>query len=203
MMNSVSNRRHGRMLPYFQPVSSEGAKESLHDKQTEEKERKSKNADMRYDQYSFMGKFNSQFSICRNVTPDRSQERRSTKEQKDHKTADGPSRTVGFQVVSYRTPSPSPNKCIQVAPGQYHRLRGADETWRAIQTDHFSPCTCLLCPTQTLFCISDALFVLCPACNVASPLEGADDRKEDVRQGVGLGFTMQELAAWQQQLRHD
>jgi hypothetical protein len=58
---------------------------------------------------------------------------------------------------------------IPVGPDQLVRLRGADETWQAIQQNNYQPCICLDCRAM-LFCILDASFVLCPHCQVMSPL---------------------------------
>jgi hypothetical protein len=83
-------------------------------------------------------------------------------------------------------------KVIEIAPGQYMRLRGAEETWKAIQDDFYVPCSCVICEL-TLFCIQDATYVLCPQCQVVNPLEKIDGYDG----GVGLGFTIEELAEWQ------
>jgi hypothetical protein len=199
MIHPTSNGRQHRIQQRFRQVHSnnpvdllsKGCADLKHDTK-----------DMRYDQYSYMGKFKSQSSACRNITPERPPER-ATKERNTAGISYG-TRIVGFQPVSYAAaPYPLEEiKCIEVVPGQYHQLRGADETWRAVQADHFSPCTCFFCPT-TLFCISDALYVLCPHCNVACPMPN-DDGGADIkmkRHGVGLGFTLSELADWQYHLR--
>ena len=83
-------------------------------------------------------------------------------------------------------------KMIEVAPGEFMRLRGAQETWKAIQDDFYLPCACICCEL-TLFCIQDATYVLCPVCQVVNRLEKIDGYDG----GVGLGFTMEELAEWQ------
>jgi hypothetical protein len=89
---------------------------------------------------------------------------------------------------------------IQVAPGLSARLRGAAETWEAIQRDFYRPCMCLACNTD-LFCIQDAWLVLCPDCRVLSPMEDLDGETRDLREGgVGLGFKGDALAEWQASL---
>ena len=99
-------------------------------------------------------------------------------------------------------------KYVEVAPGVHVRLRGADETWRSIENDFYMPTQCLPCGL-TVFCIQDADFVICPDCRVVSPMmmvmmEGGEERsnycegKSDG--GVGLGFTMEDLAAWQEDI---
>jgi hypothetical protein len=75
------------------------------------------------------------------------------------------------------------HKMIEVVPGQYMQLRGAQETWKVIQYDEYIPCECVSCDL-TLFCIQDATYVLCPTCQVISPLGKLDEYDG----GVGLGF---------------
>jgi hypothetical protein len=86
---------------------------------------------------------------------------------------------------------------IEVYPGEFLRLRGADETWHAIKYDFYMPCICICC-NLTLFCIQDAIFVLCPTCRIVSPLEGVVLDGYDG--GVGLGFTIEELSKWQKEI---
>jgi hypothetical protein len=91
-------------------------------------------------------------------------------------------------------------KMIQVAPGEYMRLRGAEETWKAVQQDFYIPGTCICCQ-ETIFCIQDALFVLCPMCDVVSPsLPGKILISDGYKGGVGLGFVMDELIQWQKEI---
>jgi hypothetical protein len=79
---------------------------------------------------------------------------------------------------------------IEVSPGEYLRLRGAEETLRAIRVDFYMPCECICC-LLTIFCIQDADLVLCPSCRVISPMVRVF---KSCNGGVGLGFTMRELA---------
>jgi hypothetical protein len=78
------------------------------------------------------------------------------------------------------------DRTLLVTPGQWMRLRGADETRHAIQQDFYKPCICFDCCSD-IFCISDAWLVLCPHCRSISPLERDDVATEG---GVGLGFTI-------------
>lgn len=87
---------------------------------------------------------------------------------------------------------------IEVSPGEFMRLRGADETWRAIRNDFYTPCECICCQ-NTIFCIQDAKLVLCPDCRVVSPIEGNCSEDGNCG-GVGLGFRMSDLAQWQGEL---
>lgn len=92
-----------------------------------------------------------------------------------------------------------PRSMIEVAPGEFLRLRGADETWKAVHNDFYMPCQCFCCDLM-LFCIQDAVSVLCPTCYVVSPLEGGVLHDEHDG-GVGLGFTIESLAKWQDDIR--
>ena len=92
------------------------------------------------------------------------------------------------------------SKMIQVAPGEYMRLRGAQETWKAVQQDFYIPGTCICCQ-ETLFCIQDAVFVLCPICDVVSPSQpGKILISNGYNGGVGLGFVIDELIQWQTEI---
>jgi hypothetical protein len=56
-----------------------------------------------------------------------------------------------------------------------------------------------ICCSKTIFAIQDADFVLCPECRVVSPMDGkVFDGIGDG--GVGLGFRMEELAKWQENI---
>jgi hypothetical protein len=92
-------------------------------------------------------------------------------------------------------PPPSPSS-IEISPGVQVRLRGADETWRAIEYDYYMPAECICCES-TIFCIQDADYILCPDCRVVSRLEGSSSRGMG---GVGLGFKYEDLARWQEDI---
>jgi len=84
------------------------------------------------------------------------------------------------------TQQPSdPRQSIEVAPGQWMEVRGAEETLLAVQagTAAFVPCMC--CGT-TLQCVPDADLVICPDCRVMSvvPCEEGTSRVG----GIGLGL---------------
>ena len=56
-----------------------------------------------------------------------------------------------------------------------------------------------ICCANTIFAIQDADFVLCPDCRVVSPMDGKEfDGVSDG--GVGLGFKMEDLAKWQEDI---
>jgi hypothetical protein len=82
---------------------------------------------------------------------------------------------------------------ILVSPGHEARLRGAAETFQAIQQDFYLACVCFDCQAP-LFCIFDAWLVLCPHCRVLSPIYHSNgDVAMNQEGGVGLGFTMETL----------
>ena len=76
------------------------------------------------------------------------------------------------------------------------RLRGAEETWRAIQRDRYNPCSCSHCET-TICAILDAAYVLCPLCHEVSPFLEGDAATQH---GLGLGFTLDQLAQFQAEI---
>jgi hypothetical protein len=82
---------------------------------------------------------------------------------------------------------------IEISPGVQVRLRGASETWKAIEQDYYMPAECLCCQT-TIFCIQNADYVLCPDCRVVSRMESSSCLGMG---GVGLGFKYEDLANWQ------
>jgi hypothetical protein len=88
---------------------------------------------------------------------------------------------------------------IEISPGVEVRLRGADETWKAIENDYYMPAECICCES-TIFCIQDADYVLCPDCRVVSRMEGLSSRGMG---GVGLGFKYEALARWQDTILRD
>lgn len=93
-------------------------------------------------------------------------------------------------------------RSIEVSPGHFMCLRGAAETTEAIYRDFYTPCRCFACSdsfTTTIFCISDANYVLCPHCKVVSPVSEHGDEWGgrfwgDTEESVGLGFTFETLA---------
>ena len=92
-----------------------------------------------------------------------------------------PVRKTGNESISVRT--------IEVGPGEFLRLRGAAETWQAIECGFHTPCECLCCGLA-MVCIHDADFVLCPTCRVVSPVQGFC---AGTAGGVGLGFKVGDM----------
>jgi hypothetical protein len=78
---------------------------------------------------------------------------------------------------------------IEVTPGVYVRLRGADETWRR----WLCHCSWVVAALRRAFALKIAAFVLCPDCRVISPME---DKFEVEEGGVGLGFKVSDLGWW-------
>lgn len=93
----------------------------------------------------------------------------------------------------------SRNQMVDVGGGLQLKLRGADETLRAIRNDFYAPCSCSCCQ-QMLFCILDADYVICPSCRVVSPMTLDGVKHRITGGGVGLGFTMEHLAQYQRDI---
>ena len=87
---------------------------------------------------------------------------------------------------------------IEVSPGVFMPMRGAEETELAIQSGMIQEMACFCCTTQ-LCCITTAEFVYCPICSVIGPIEsspsssssGHGKQEEVVKRGVGLGLTQE------------
>jgi hypothetical protein len=93
-------------------------------------------------------------------------------------------------------PPPSQPPTIEISPGVHVRLRGADETWKAIANDYYMPTECICCES-TIFCIQNADYVLCPDCRVVSRM---NDPSSHIMGGAGLGFKYEDLARWQKDI---
>lgn len=108
-------------------------------------------------------------------------------------SSDLPSLTESSEDITCSTfSSDDDGKRIEISPGLFVRLQGAEETAMAIRNDFYMPfqCSC----ERTIFCIQNASFIVCPCCKVISPIEGV------LGGGVGLGFTMKHLAQYQEEL---
>ncbi|GAX27019.1 hypothetical protein FisN_9Lh334 [Fistulifera solaris] len=90
-------------------------------------------------------------------------------------------------------PRAKPDLQIEISPGIFARLRGSEETWNAIKCGNSTHTKCFSCELP-LICISDAEFVICPACRVVSPIFSGSSGKtlmypnSAVSGGVGLGM---------------
>lgn len=87
-------------------------------------------------------------------------------------------------------PSQEPHM-VEIFPGVFESLRGAAETWKAIELDYFMPIECVTCSSD-IFCIQDSRYVLCPNCRCVGPMQNDAEAI-----GVGLGFTYEQLSSWQ------
>mmetsp|Transcript_30550 Transcript_30550/g.63791 ORF Transcript_30550/g.63791 Transcript_30550/m.63791 type:complete len:439 (-) Transcript_30550:400-1716(-) len=92
----------------------------------------------------------------------------------------------------------SKNTLVEISPGVQVKLRGAAETKECVRRDFFLPTKCFSCDLE-MFCIQDAAYVLCPQCRVVNPLTEVDEGQEGCEGGLGLGFTMDDLALMQQE----
>lgn len=95
---------------------------------------------------------------------------------------------------------------VEIGPGVWMELRGADETWIAIMNGGYCPATCFGCSLELLV-VLDAEYVLCPECRVVNPIfeDAMGMRAELLRSdqkafGVGLGFKPDDLMRWQSEM---
>lgn len=92
-----------------------------------------------------------------------------------------------------RSPAPPPpndrkNLEIEISPGVFAQLRGAGETWIAVEDGNIEYPDCMCCGMH-LMCIADADYVLCPDCKVVSPIAMDSSRRGGPGGGgVGLGL---------------
>jgi hypothetical protein len=77
---------------------------------------------------------------------------------------------------------------LEISPGVFATVRGADETERAVASNHLIHLQCMAC-TVNISCIADAQYVLCPVCKVVG-LTNTTIRNGIG--GVGLGFCTDE-----------
>jgi hypothetical protein len=78
----------------------------------------------------------------------------------------------------------SPHIEIEIAPSVFVPVRDGEETGDAIRQGNCVNVYCFSCATE-LLCISDAKYVLCPDCNVVSPVD-----LPGKRHGIGVGLEM-------------
>jgi hypothetical protein len=85
---------------------------------------------------------------------------------------------------------------VEVAPGVFLALHGSQETLSAMQEGQLVSCACFVC-TQTIMCVPQASYVLCPDCRVVSPVERSADPTSmklvaTLSGGVALGMKLEE-----------
>jgi hypothetical protein len=115
--------------------------------------------------------------------------------------------------ASAAAPAVPTAKMMEISPGSFVRLRGAEETYQAVANDFYTPCQCMICTStspskyyrkgdeEPLFCIQDADFFLCPNCKSICPLEeDASSKRSGGAGGVGLGFTLEMLIQIQEEI---
>jgi hypothetical protein len=100
-------------------------------------------------------------------------------------------RQGGLSFDSSMAALDSVGKTIQISSGVHVPVRGFEETRECIARDFYLPSTCLGC-TVDVCCIQDANYVLCPVCQVVSPVGGNADNDRG-KGGVGLGFTFDDI----------
>ena len=96
---------------------------------------------------------------------------------------------------------------VEIEPGVFMNLRGADETWTFIMNGSYIPAPCFSCGLD-LLCVIDAEYILCPDCRVVGPVfedelgmraEYLQDSSKKVH-GVGMGFKPDDLMRWQSEI---
>lgn len=80
---------------------------------------------------------------------------------------------------------PQPRSELEVSPGVFLPLYGADETYTALQQGQMQAAHCLICGLG-LQCVNRAEYILCPDCKVVSPVFGGTASTG----AVGLGMTV-------------
>jgi len=81
---------------------------------------------------------------------------------------------------------------IEITPGQFAKLLKGRLTWNAMHNGTAVAASCIIC-TSKLQCCPEADYVLCPDCNVVSPINDDDDKRSRNRGSnnvgsVGLGY---------------
>lgn len=89
---------------------------------------------------------------------------------------------------------------MEIAPNVRVAVRSSQETYKAVQSGEYTVATCFAC-ASTIVCVDDAAYVLCPDCQVVSPLgfqSGSphDASKKDDPYGIGTGLKREWVNAW-------
>lgn len=88
---------------------------------------------------------------------------------------------------------------MEIAPNVRVAVRSSQESYKAVQSGDYTVATCFAC-TSTIVCVNDAAYVLCPDCQVVSPLGyGAathDASKKDDPYGIGTGLKREWVNEW-------
>ena len=126
--------------------------------------------------------------LYNNLQQDDNDDENNPQDQHSHLHDSNSSMSLNSSIHSSSRP------ILEVAPGVFLPLRGADETRQAVKEDKFISHKCTECHRE-LFCIADAAQILCPACQYVQPLWGSDALENEG--GVGLGFTVDDLESMQ------
>lgn len=84
---------------------------------------------------------------------------------------------------------------LEISPGIFATVRGANETWAAVEDGNVKHSDCICCAIR-LICIADAEYALCPECRVVFPLSSSS-----FAHGIGLGMALDEYEALLQEGR--
>jgi hypothetical protein len=100
---------------------------------------------------------------------------------------------------------PAQRDTVEVFPGVFLPVHGRSETLISMQQGQLQRCTCLVC-AQTIMCVPQASYILCPDCRVVSPVDTSSDIKKVLygphEGGVGLGMSCPEFDRWEQANGH-
>jgi hypothetical protein len=110
------------------------------------------------------------------------------------------------ELSASRERTSNSSNMIEISPGINKHLRGAAETYQAVEEDYYLPNNSLCC-SQTIFAIADASLYLCPVCLVVNPFDTPKPFSEYVNGGggdggggVGLGLTFDDLSICQEHI---
>jgi hypothetical protein len=78
-------------------------------------------------------------------------------------------------------------RTIEISPGLFATIRGAEETKQAIERNFVIHPDCMSC-SMNLTCIADADYVICPDCKVISPSGSNIVHSNDLEGGGGVGL---------------
>jgi len=89
---------------------------------------------------------------------------------------------------------------MEIAPNVRVAVRSSQETYKAVQSGDYTVATCFAC-CATIVCVDDAAYVLCPDCQVVSPLgfnggSPHDASKKDDPYGIGTGLKREWVNEW-------
>lgn len=85
---------------------------------------------------------------------------------------------------------------ILIENGYSVKLCGSKDTWSHIQNNFYRPTSCTSCLAE-LCVVKDAEYVLCLQCRMVSKSEHFESTGEITVGGCGVGFTLSDLQAWE------